>query len=100
MGPEALVSILAGSCIKEFTQWKDSNPASASSFLDPGSNNPIVIDDPFINVQPTALLCLLVGLLTFLLGFFRLGFLDSVLSRALLRGISLQDKAILTNHES
>ena len=94
VGPEALVSILVGSCIKEFTQWRDDNPASASTFLEDSigydpTMPPITPFDPYVNIQPTALLCLLVGLFTFLLGFFRLGFLDSVLSRALLRGFVL-----------
>lgn len=88
VGPEALVSILVGSCIKEFTQWRDDNPTSAAANFNT-STPPIIPFDPYINIQPTALLCLLVGLFTFLLGFFRLGFLDSVLSRALLRGFVL-----------
>jgi MFS superfamily sulfate permease-like transporter len=81
VGPEALVSILVGSSIKEFTQWRDTNP-SMDSFMVPEL-------DPYRNIQATALLCLLVGIITFILGFFRLGFLDSVLSRALLRGFVL-----------
>ncbi|EGF81367.1 hypothetical protein BATDEDRAFT_1263, partial [Batrachochytrium dendrobatidis JAM81] len=64
VGPEALVSILVGSSV-------------------------LGTHDPMENVQATTLLCLMVGVFTFLLGFFRLGFLDSVLSRALLRGFVL-----------
>ncbi|KAJ7687551.1 sulfate anion transporter [Mycena olivaceomarginata] len=42
--------------------------------------------DWIVNVAPEAAISLLVGLFAFLLGFFRLGFIDVVLSRALLRG--------------
>lgn len=77
VGPEALVSLLVGSSVKEFMKWRDAGvPLNLH-------------DDIYTNIQPTALLCLLVGLITFMLGFFRLGFLDSVLSRALLRGFVL-----------
>jgi high affinity sulfate transporter 1 len=79
VGPEALVSILVGSSVREFMLWRDANPMSA---FDDGI-------DPYRNIQATALLCLLIGLFTFLLGIFRLGFLDSILSRALLRGFVL-----------
>ncbi|KAI8892597.1 sulfate transporter family-domain-containing protein [Globomyces pollinis-pini] len=84
IGPEALVSILVGSSIREFTQWRDT-PIPTDS-LNGLENLPL---SPVQNIQATALLCLMVGLFTFLLGFFRLGFLDSVLSRALLRGFVL-----------
>ncbi|KAI8622375.1 sulfate transporter family-domain-containing protein [Chytriomyces sp. MP71] len=63
VGPEALVSILVGAAVRE---------------------------RGFVSMQETIavanLLAFLVGVFTFALGFFRLGFLDSVLSRALLRG--------------
>ncbi|KAJ3028069.1 UNVERIFIED_CONTAM: hypothetical protein HDU68_002520 [Siphonaria sp. JEL0065] len=62
VGPEALVSILTAAAIRESTL--DINESIAVA----------------------GLLALLVGMFTFILGFFRLGFLDSVLSRALLRG--------------
>ncbi|KAJ3305438.1 Solute carrier 26 [Kappamyces sp. JEL0829] len=89
VGPEALVSILVGSSIREYTQWRDTNPIILRA-QGPTSPYPLPSPvDPYANIQPTALLCLLVGLFTFLLGFFRLGFLDSVLSRALLRGFVL-----------
>ncbi|KAJ3271060.1 Solute carrier 26 [Terramyces sp. JEL0728] len=85
VGPEALVSILVGSSIKEFTQWRDAVPISS---IEPQIPMPAPID-PMSNIQATTLLCLMVGIFTFVLGFFRLGFLDSVLSRALLRGFVL-----------
>ncbi|KAJ3250693.1 Solute carrier 26 [Boothiomyces macroporosus] len=85
IGPEALVSILVGSSIKEFTQWRDASPMIS---MEPPIAMPAPID-PMSNIQATTLLCLMVGIFTFLLGFFRLGFLDSVLSRALLRGFVL-----------
>jgi MFS superfamily sulfate permease-like transporter len=77
VGPEALVSLLVGSSVKEFMKWRDAGVPAG------------LMDDIYANIQPTALLCLLIGLITFMLGFFRLGFLDSVLSRALLRGFVL-----------
>ncbi|KAL5033923.1 hypothetical protein BDV3_003553 [Batrachochytrium dendrobatidis] len=96
VGPEALVSILVGSSVREFTTWRDSpNPeTNSSASILPGmfsfiSEPSVGTHDPMENVQATTLLCLMVGVFTFLLGFFRLGFLDSVLSRALLRGFVL-----------
>ena len=80
VGPEALVSILVGSTIFEFRNWRDANQQIMA--LDDEL-------DPYLNIQATALLCLLVGIFTLTLGIFRLGFLDSVLSRALLRGFVL-----------
>jgi MFS superfamily sulfate permease-like transporter len=87
VGPEALVSILVGSSIREYTQWRDSDPKI--TLISIPATAPIQHIDPYLNIQATALLCLLVGLFTFLLGVFRLGFLDSVLSRPLLRGFVL-----------
>ncbi|KAH6599947.1 hypothetical protein BASA82_000735 [Batrachochytrium salamandrivorans] len=98
VGPEALVSILVGSSVREFTTWRDSVNAGEGGRVnstlimsgDASLGDPVVgIHDPMANVQATTLLCLMVGVFTFLLGFFRLGFLDSVLSRALLRGFVL-----------
>jgi MFS superfamily sulfate permease-like transporter len=65
VGPEALVSLLVGGAI--------------SQSVDPGA-------DMSERMAVTSLLCLMVGIITFVLGILRLGFLDSVLSRALLRG--------------
>ncbi|KAI8072715.1 sulfate transporter family-domain-containing protein [Gongronella butleri] len=65
IGPEATLSLLVGSSI-----------ASQNHDVDVG-------------VDPLAwatLLTMFVGIFTFLLGIFRLGFLDSLMSRALLRG--------------
>jgi MFS superfamily sulfate permease-like transporter len=64
IGPDALVSILTGSAIRTYTKI---NPDA----------DPIAI---------ATLLALMVGVFTLLLGLFRLGFLDSILSRALIRG--------------
>ena len=80
VGPEALVSILVGSTIYEFRSWRDANPQLF------GFDDEI---DQYLNIQATALLCLLVGIFTLTVGIFRLGFLDSILSRALLRGFVL-----------
>ncbi|KAI9164460.1 hypothetical protein H9P43_008311 [Blastocladiella emersonii ATCC 22665] len=70
IGPEALVSILVGSAVS-----KTAVTGGAGASPDPAEAAAI-----------TGTLCLLVGLFTFALGFFRFGFIDSVLSRALLRG--------------
>ncbi|KAI8984121.1 sulfate transporter family-domain-containing protein [Mycotypha africana] len=68
VGPEATLSLLIGSSIASLQHvGGDSNDA----------------------VDPLAWACLMtifVGVFTFLLGIFRLGFLDSLMSRALLRG--------------
>ncbi|KAF8939680.1 sulfate transporter family-domain-containing protein [Dissophora ornata] len=67
VGPEALVSMLVGTAIAQ------QQHASGNS-------------DPQTALAIGCLITLFVGLFTFFLGFVRLGFLDSVLSRALLRG--------------
>ncbi|KAI8904144.1 sulfate transporter family-domain-containing protein [Gorgonomyces haynaldii] len=77
IGPEALVAIMVGSAVKEYMVWRDTVPFE--TFL----------VDPVKNIQPTALLTLMIGCFVFLMGFLRLGFIDSVLSRALLRGFVL-----------
>ncbi|RKO86857.1 sulfate transporter family-domain-containing protein, partial [Blyttiomyces helicus] len=82
VGPEALISILVGATIKEYS-LKDNLSGGADSLLDFAEKS------QHEHIAIASLLCLLVGLFTFLLGFFRLGFLDSVLSRALLRGFVL-----------
>ncbi|KAI8344118.1 sulfate transporter family-domain-containing protein [Chlamydoabsidia padenii] len=67
VGPEATLSLLVGSSI------------AAQGHKSVDGNN----------VDPLAWACLMtlfVGIFTFLLGIFRLGFLDSLMSRALLRG--------------
>ncbi|KAG0327079.1 hypothetical protein BGZ99_008419 [Dissophora globulifera] len=67
VGPEALVSMLVGTAIAQ------QQHASGNT-------------DPQTALAIGCLITLFVGLFTFFLGFVRLGFLDSVLSRALLRG--------------
>lgn len=65
VGPEATLSLLVGSSIAQLNS-EDGD-----------------------HVDPLAWACLMtifVGIITFLLGIFRLGFLDSLMSRALLRG--------------
>ncbi|KAJ3413325.1 Solute carrier 26 [Chytridiales sp. JEL 0842] len=102
VGPEALVSILVGAAIAEKSQLNPPGVAQplppteggdAASFITllgaateppPGSGNPA--NNVAESIAIANLMALMVGLFTFLLGFFRLGFLDSVLSRALLRG--------------
>lgn len=68
MGPEASLSMLVGSAIAQQQHMEDD-------------------DDPLKSALAlSCLLTLFVGIFTFLLGIFRLGFLDSLMSRALLRG--------------
>ncbi|KAI8093170.1 sulfate transporter family-domain-containing protein [Halteromyces radiatus] len=65
VGPEAPLALLVGSSIAQQQHMKD------------------------YQIDPLAWACLMtffIGLFTFLLGIFRLGFLDSLMSRALLRG--------------
>ncbi|KAI8841154.1 sulfate transporter family-domain-containing protein [Chytriomyces cf. hyalinus JEL632] len=66
VGPEALISILVGAAVRgRSTSFNGSDSDAAGT---------------------AAMLAMMVGFFTFALGFFRLGFIDSVLSRALLRG--------------
>ena len=69
------MSILVGASVKEWFAWKNQ-----SDFVEVAISERIGI---------ATLICFMVGVFTFILGFFRLGFLDSVLSRALLRGFVL-----------
>ncbi|KAJ3162548.1 Solute carrier 26, partial [Irineochytrium annulatum] len=87
VGPEALVSILVGAAIKEKSGLN--KPAGGGGGGGGGSPEALAAagaDTIAENIAIANLMALMVGLFTFLLGFFRLGFLDSVLSRALLRG--------------
>ncbi|CAD6568133.1 MAG: hypothetical protein CYPHOPRED_002330 [Cyphobasidiales sp. Tagirdzhanova-0007] len=71
VGPEAALSLLIGQTIDKLLSSKAHLPATQISAMQEGIASVIVFE---------------VGLITFLLGIFRLGFLDAVLSRALLRG--------------
>ncbi|CAB4427041.1 unnamed protein product [Rhizophagus irregularis] len=68
IGPEALVSMLIGSSVVQQQRYMNKEGDEESAILIAG------------------LITFFVGILTFILGIVRLGFLDSVLSRALLRG--------------
>ncbi|KAJ1552100.1 hypothetical protein HK405_012668, partial [Cladochytrium tenue] len=81
VGPEALVSILVGAAISEKSGMKGGGSGVGE---DGGDADPA--DAMAENIAIANFLGLLVGVFTLLLGVFRLGFLDSVLSRALLRG--------------
>jgi MFS superfamily sulfate permease-like transporter len=106
VGPEALVSILVGASVKEWSAWQSSQrPHSPTSFLFStfslsGASTPPILPPPadtlplpLVSVAEkvgiATLMGLMVGIITFCMGFFRLGFIDSVLSRALLRGFVL-----------
>lgn len=79
VGPEALISMLVGSAITEYNAGVHSGNASKM-------NDPAVV---------ATLICMVVGLLLFLMGIFRLGFLDSILSRSLLRGFITAVAAVI-----
>ncbi|RHZ59684.1 hypothetical protein Glove_362g10 [Diversispora epigaea] len=68
IGPEALIAMLVGSSVAQQQKYigKEGDPDTA--------------------IAIAGLITFFVGILTFILGIVRLGFLDSVLSRALLRG--------------
>ncbi|TPX40388.1 hypothetical protein SeLEV6574_g06642 [Synchytrium endobioticum] len=76
-GPEALVSTLVGAAISQL------NTHHITPDVERVHDNSERLAE---NVATASLLALMVGLWTFLLGVFRLGFLDSVISRPLLRG--------------
>ncbi|CAG8661407.1 15592_t:CDS:2, partial [Dentiscutata heterogama] len=67
IGPEALVSMLVGSSIVQQQKYLEKS-------------------DPETAIIIAGLITFFVGILTLIIGIFRLGFIDSVLSRALLRG--------------
>ncbi|KAI8825815.1 sulfate transporter family-domain-containing protein [Fimicolochytrium jonesii] len=83
MGPEALISMLVGATIRDYASSKGSPRDGIQSYED------VLASQQAEAIGIAALLGLMVGIFTFLLGCFRLGFLDSVLSRALLRGFVL-----------
>ncbi|KAF5375547.1 hypothetical protein D9615_009135 [Tricholomella constricta] len=70
VAPEAALSLLLGQAI---TEIRHDTPG------DEGTSDAL-------GIGVSTIITLQVGLITFLLGFFRLGFIDVVLSRALLRG--------------
>jgi MFS superfamily sulfate permease-like transporter len=70
VAPEAALSLLLGQAVFDFRHEHSGSPA----------------DDDAIGLAVATAITLQVGLISFLLGFFRLGFIDVVLSRALLRG--------------
>ncbi|KAJ1982499.1 hypothetical protein H4R33_005013 [Dimargaris cristalligena] len=71
MGPEALISTLVGTIVADYQQTVN-HQANGEGLLD--------------SQGIARILCFLVGAITFAVGIFRLGFLDSILSKALLRG--------------
>jgi MFS superfamily sulfate permease-like transporter len=71
VAPEAALSLLLGQAVSDIRHdYPDARGAKAE----------------MIGLQVATVITLQVGLISFLLGFFRLGFIDVVLSRALLRG--------------
>ncbi|EGG08907.1 uncharacterized protein MELLADRAFT_77271 [Melampsora larici-populina 98AG31] len=78
VGPEAALSLLVGQLVKQLVQHRQLH--SPSDFAPS--------DDELLQLAVTisTIVTFESGLITFLFGFFRLGFLDAILSRALLRG--------------
>ncbi|KPV78239.1 uncharacterized protein RHOBADRAFT_32890, partial [Rhodotorula graminis WP1] len=75
VGPEAALSLLTGEFIAKVIETEEHAHGSLS-----------VAQKATLAVTITTCITFESGLVTFILGFFRLGFLDAVLSRALLRG--------------
>jgi len=77
IGPEAVVSIMTGSTISEYIR------RNSAEFEN-------IADEKMITerAELAFLITAIVGFLTLIFGLFRLGFLDSVLSRALLSGFT------------
>ncbi|GAA5856309.1 hypothetical protein JCM8547_000863 [Rhodosporidiobolus lusitaniae] len=75
VGPEAALSLITGEMIARFVE--DEEHAHGKMGVSERAKLVVVL---------TTIVTFQAGLVTFLLGFFRLGFLDAVLSRALLRG--------------
>jgi len=71
VAPEAALSLLLGQTVDDV---RHDYPDAHGGLAD------------IIGLQVATIITLQVGLFSFLLGFFRLGFIDVVLSRALLRG--------------
>ena len=99
-----MISILTGSAIAEYLDSKSahlahSHSSTSSSSLD-SFGLPHGPNLPEEGIPLAALICFMVGFMTFLLGFFRLGFLDSVLSRALLRGFICAVAAVIVIEQS
>lgn len=79
VGPEAALSLLVGQLVTSLkNQHRQSHLASGSA--------PSEDELRQLAISVSTILTFESGLITFLFGFFRLGFLDAVLSRALLRG--------------
>ncbi|MBW0534737.1 hypothetical protein O181_074452 [Austropuccinia psidii MF-1] len=76
VGPEAALSLLVGQNIKQIIH--NQNHQSNQNI----SNQDLIQ----LSLTISTLLTLETGLISFLFGFFRLGFLDAILSKALLRG--------------
>lgn len=71
VAPEAALSLLLGQAVDDIRH----------DFSDPNSN-----EAEAVGLHVATIITLQAGLLSFIFGFFRLGFLDVILSRALLRG--------------
>ncbi|KAG0149708.1 hypothetical protein CROQUDRAFT_131099 [Cronartium quercuum f. sp. fusiforme G11] len=79
LGPEAALSLLVGQLVRQVVQHRQQHTA-------PGLAPPTEDELRQLAVMISTILTFQSGLITFLFGFFRLGFLDAILSRALLRG--------------
>ena len=84
MAPEAALSLLIGQAVEEYKH--DVSSSDPEGFSKHGG----------VGLAVATAVTLQAGLFTFLLGFFRLGFIDVVLSRALLRGFITAVAVIIT----
>ncbi|ORX56656.1 sulfate permease [Piromyces finnis] len=75
IGPEAVISIMTGSTISEYIRRNSAEFANSDDMNEH-------------RAELAFLITAIVGILTLIFGLFRLGFLDSVLSRALLTGFT------------
>ncbi|EGO00784.1 hypothetical protein SERLA73DRAFT_167030 [Serpula lacrymans var. lacrymans S7.3] len=80
VAPEAALSLLVGQAVSDYLHDPHTRPE----------------DTHAIGLAVSTAITLQVGLFSFILGFFRLGFLDVVLSRALLRGFVTAVAVIIT----
>jgi MFS superfamily sulfate permease-like transporter len=88
VAPEAALSLLVGQAVTSALQSDPHHPPPNPEAVGLAVATAITVQACIYSTKPSHRLLTLtqVGLISFALGFFRLGFIDVVLSRALLRG--------------
>ena len=81
MGPEASLSLIVGQTVTSLIHSDPHGPPK---------------DSHLVAIAISTIITFQVGLFTFLLGFARLGFIDVILSRALLRGFVTAVAVVIT----